>query len=654
MGLLDNNKVLTTPKTGLEGSPFNLLVSNDKVDVWEWKGAPKILYVTFRDIYVWGSGNKVYLVKGKITDEPIVVSVNATNFPGLRIINNVLPTIEKIIACPTTFTYSNGSKYGHVSAITGLDCRICVIFNNGQIFHNYPSCQDDCDFYNKTWAVLDTVKVEDMFSKFSESVAWDLPDRKHPVKTKTGTDATLLATGVYYYNPSLPDNCYEMHPALNADNGYGNTVGFAATNNVNNISNGENIGLRPRFWRPNMDNPNCNSFCYMGGYVADNLFTMIGTYRSNVGNNPCRICVFGSQDGGRSWYNMYEFGDTGRNKQGEIYRATNGTIGITISQEGNASSGLYNVKRRTIVVPSVSDKEPSTLFEYDNALNISFIVGTSSAITVTTASAHGLSNGDTIVIGLQDGVSLNDRTFDWMVNSGANETSGGNGILFKVKNVTSTTFELTMYIWNPHTNLPIRHIHALNKCKDGVSVSCGEGYPQGWILYCAITAADAYAEYNVAKMSMNVFVRLTSTKDSLQRPLGTIVQQEGKETYCYVASDNEYTEMNEVEMPEGRTQSFKHNSCGIWKVKVSEIDSHKDNALLVYNARQTAFGFQQMGKAFVYTGQFGALAISFDNGVSWTVVQLPPEHNGQGLANFSGLTFDNKFSINNVLVQLKE
>ena len=651
MGLLDSNKVLVKEQTGLEGSRFNLLSSNDAFDIWEWTSAGRQdnLRVTFRDVFAWSDSYKLFLVQGKITDTPIEITVNTTNFPNLRTNSGgSTPRIEKVIACPFAPCTQTGSKYGHfTTAMDGKYFRICVIFSNGQIYHNFPSCYDDSDFYDLTYAVQGSTKISELFTKFDESVVWDIAGRKNPTN-----DLSLVETGVYYYNPALPSNCYEMHPAVGQSNGYGNTAGFAATNRINNVSNNVDIGVRARFWRTNMDHEYCNSFFYMGGYVADNQFTMIGTYRSNVGNNPCRMCVFGTQDGGRSWYNMYEFSGKERLKIDSRYVDADGTIGINLSQVATASSGIYNVKRRSLIIPTASNKEPSELFDYEEPLDIVSIFGTSSAITITTASAHNYKKGDAVIISLQDNASLDNRAFDWMVNSSANETSGGNGVIFVVNDVTSTTFTLMQYIWNPNSNLPIRHIHALNLCKDGVSVSCGEAYPRGgWILYNAIQAADTFAHYNVASDS-NVFIRLNSTVDSFQRPLGTIIQQEGEDTYCYVGVDNEYTPMNDVAMPEGRTQTFKHNSCGVWKVKIDGIDSQKDNGLIKYNTRQTAYGFQKEGTAFVYVGQMGDFAVSYDNGESWVSAQLPSKYSG--ISNFSGLTYDNKFSINNILVRLKK
>lgn len=649
MGLLDNNKVLVKEFTGLEGSRFNLLSSNDAFDVWEWSRSNEqnSLRVTFRDIFVWSDYKSLFMVKGKITDTPIKIAVNSVNFPNLTGSN-----IMKVIACPFTPTTQTGLpayKFKHVSSINAKYCRICVIFDNGQIYHNYPTCYNDSDFYDSEYAVENSTKIEDLFTKFDESVVWDIAGRKNPTN-----DPSLVATGAYYYNPALPSNCYRMYPAVNQANGYGNTEGFDATNSVNNISTGANIGLRARFWRAMANGVNTNPFIYMGGYITDNLFTMIGTYRSNEGVNPTRTCVFGTQDGGRSWYNMYEFAGKERIKRGGSYVSADGTEGIKLAQTGNATSGIYNVKRRTLNIPSAADKEPATLFEYGAAINITSIVGTSNDITVTTESVHNYQKGDAVIIGLQENVSLDSRDFDWMVNSSANTTTGGNGIIFVVNDVTETSFTLMQYIWNTESNLPVRHIHSLNLCKDGVTIGCGEAYPRGgWIVYDAIQAADSFSGYNVASSDYNNFVRLNSTADSFQRPLGVILQQEGKDTYLYIGSDNEYTPMNDVEMPIGRTDTFKHNSCGVWKCKLDEIDSQKDNGIIKLNTRQTCYGFQQKENAFVFTGNYGELAISYDNGESWTTIQLPVANSGQEIANFSGMTYDRKFSINNILVQLK-
>lgn len=662
MGLLDNNSVITTPKTGLEGTSFKKYISNDSYDLFIWNDGVKYLRLSYRDIYAWVNLTTLFLVKGKITDTPIEIEINDTNFPNLRKINNSWPTIERVIACPCSFATPSNS-YGHQTSLGGESCRVCVIFTNGQIYHNYPSCHNGYDFSTQTIAKTG-VTVASMFDKFDESVVWDLPNRKHPVQTNVGDDAGLIATGVYYYNPALQSKHYEFHPALNQSNGYGNTEGFGATTTINNASNGLNIGIRPRFFRIDMDNPNANSFAYMGGYVNDERYTMIGTYRTNGGNNPCRICVFGTQDGGRSWFNMFEFGadvTTINSNHETLAYANSGTTGIPLVQGSDtASSGIYSLRRRYSIVPDATTKEPSDAFYYGPEINITSIVSdsTNGKIIVTTEnsieSSSILANGDCIVIGYQSGVGAANRPFDWIVNSSANISSGGNGIMFIVREKTENTFVLTLFLWNPDSELPVRHIHALNKCKDGVAVSSGEDYSKGgWILYNSIISADAFGNYNIASISQNKFLRLNSTKTSFARPLGVVIQQEEDNTYAYIGMDTAIVDMGDVEMPSGRTKTFKHNSCGLWKSPISGFDDMANNAVLKYPSSETCFGFQKFGNAMVFIGQYGDFALSYDDGKTWSTCKIPVGHRGQNGCHYSGMTYDNKFSVDNILVQLK-
>lgn len=656
MGLLDNRNLLVSPKTGFEGSKFKQVESNNDYDVfiWDKESSGMTLRLTYRDIFAWSNDNALYIVyKGEITDTPTEIVVNDTNFPNLRknTTTNKFPVIERVIACPCYFaTSNNNTRYGSQTYFGGSECRVCVIFNNGQIYHNFPSHYNEYDFYNiYTAKEGSTTLVSSLYKKFDESVIWDIKGRKNPTN-----NAELVATGAYYYNPALPSSCYEFHPAISQANGYGNTVGFPATNNVNNASDGIDIGLRARFFMPDYDDANCNSFSYMGGYVCRNNFTMIGTYRDN-GTKAARICVFGTQDGGRSWYNMYEFAAQDRLKVGSEYVAPSGWNGIPLAQTGTESNAsLYKVTRRALIVPTETQKEPNELFEFANEVTIKSIVGTSDSITFTTATAHGLGNGDAVVIGLQQGVSTNNRTFDWMVNNTASSTSGGNGVLFKVYDCTATTFKVKLYAHNPHSNIPIRHIHALNLCKDGVSVSGGENYPTGgWILYLPIRFADGFSHWNVADAETNRFLRLNSTKDSFARPLGMILQQECDKTYCYIGNDHATIPNREATMPEGRTDTFEHNSTGVWKVELEGIDSLANNGKILLNTYQVCYGFQQMLNALVFVGEFGELSISKDLGDTWTSMVLPYGNWAQNSAHFSGPTYQRQFSMDNVVVQLK-
>lgn len=619
MGLLDSNKILVEKYTGMEGSNFELLSSNEYADIYRFVGKggrnANYLKLSYRDTYAWSGdyARRLYLVKGKITDNPVEVVVNDTNFPGLRRYSSThdFPTIDKVVACP--YDHNKGA------AVDGTDLRVCVIFSNGQVYYNYPNTNGD-----------------EEFAVFKESVIWDLPNKKNPTN-----DASLVATGAYYLNPALDNVCYEMHPAITSD----------TPSTINKD------GLRARFFRTNMEDSNANSMSYMGGYVIDNRFTMIGTYRGNIAT-PARTCIFGTQDGGKNWYVMYEFSGGGTLKytrdDGKIINITIEQSGIPLHQVGTASSGIYSIKRRISIVPSIHTKEPLNRFEYETPVNISSIVGTTSSITINTESVHGFVNGDVLVVEYQSGVVANNREFDWMVNNTTTNNSGGNGVLFRVTNAQEKSFTVTLMVHNADNNLSARHIHCMNKCKDGVSVGCGEDYPAGgWILYDFIPDADSYDGYDVTKSTKNTWIRLNSGNTSFSRPLGVIIQQEGTETYCYIGVDTAHIRMNDVKLPEGRTDVFKHNCTGVWKVKLADIDDIS-KADMLYNCSETCFGFQQIGTAMVFCGQYGNLAISYDNGKSWMAMQMPQENKGSNLCHFSGMTFDRKFSIDNVLVQLKK
>ena len=191
--------------------------------------------------------------------------------------------------------------------------------------------------------------------------------------------------------------------------------------------------------------------------------------------------------------------------------------------------------------------------------------------------------------------------------------------------------------------------------KDGVAISTGELYPQGWIVYGAILQADTYAYWHPWLNDIN-WVRLNSTQNSIQRPLGVIVQQETidgvADTMIYYGADNEFTPMGNVIMPEGRTQKFSHNSTGVYKFRLADIDDAA-GAECIFAERENCYMLQKMDNAMVFTGQFGAVAVSYDDGKTWTKAHMPKDLVGEK-AQFSGITFDRKLSVGNVLIQLKK
>lgn len=675
MGILDSNKVLSTPKTGLEGTSFELTCSNEAFDMFTWKGDAAsegdFLRVTYRDMYVWSSNsashNALFMVKGKITDKPTKIDVNTENFPGLRAgADGKLPLIQRVFAVPCDFTYkwyaddSTAEKQWEKDRGTnGTDCRINVVFQNGQIYHNYPACYNNFDFFGapRAWRKSDSTDadgvafIDELFTKFVEGCVWDMADRKNPAK-----DDSLIDTGAYYYNPALIESAYEMHPAIGVGTGYSNTEGFPAFKKHKDLNGTEHT--YSRFWRNNIDEPEANALTWMGGYVCDEKFTMIATYTGNT-SHACRQCVFMTTDGGRNWYNVYEFAGNGRIK---FYKKSESTsfipgyyaVSPKLLLDGVTYSGdTLKVQNRVIVVPSSQNKEPEIIFEYGNALTVSGIVGTKTGITVTTSEKHGFFRGECIVF-----TGSANEGYNWMLNNEADGTTGGNGVMFIVNDTPSdTSFTISQYPYNTHSGLPIRHIHALNRCKDGVAVSTGEQYPQGWILYGALAKADSHA-YVFPWNNDFKWVRLNSTYESVQRPLGVIVEQEivdGKaDTVVYYGADNEFTPMGEVVMPEGRNDVFSHNSTGVYRFLLKDFDNMASGEC-VFSERENCYCLQKIDNVFVFTGQFGAIAVSYDKGKTWTRAKMLREKPlGVEYAQFSGITDDRKLSVGNTLIQLKK
>ena len=139
---------------------------------------------------------------------------------------------------------------------------------------------------------------------------------------------------------------------------------------------------------------------------------------------------------------------------------------------------FFNVVKRSQYVPNELDKEieKTKMFKYAPPVSVQSITANANDIVVVTSSDHELHDGDSILFEKQD-VVVNE--WDWIVNTGHTGLSAGDGVLFKAKVIDTTSFRLMECVYNPHNNLRIRHIHSINRCKDGYTIGCGETYPHG-------------------------------------------------------------------------------------------------------------------------------------------------------------------------------
>lgn len=593
-----------------------------------------ILGAVWQNLVVWYTTNALYIsingLDGDVTKVDFVGS--ESNFPGLIADS----TIKRVMIVPydriglTTDTVTYG----------GDDARIVVFTNKCQIYHNYPSTIDGADGNS----------VANGRYKFDESVVWDLPDRVNPVKTNSGDDATLIATGKYKYMPCLPDHMYEMHPAINQTSPFGNH-GFGATRTyTDSITRQQKT--RARFFVPIRGFYEGDAFNWLGGCIQDTQMSAIGTYISAY-NYMGRVVVFGTNNG-REWFALKEYGAHGE----VIVESANGDTSLqgpwsAFAEYGDAAtnrirfgtnsmndSSAFVLKKRSQYSPNDYQKDPEVTydghtghrFKYGSAVAISSIASSSAdGIIVTTSANHGLVNGDIIVI---EKNGSGNASWNWLCAEGHDDLQAGNGTIWKIQRLTDTTFRLMLEVENPNENLTVRHVHSLNYSKDGLIVSCGEEYPNGWIELIYKPIHDTFSN-SFAGNHYPVY-RLTSSAKSAQRTLGCELVDDGIDKMFYIGADTDIVKRNSNVLPEGRQIDFTSSSLGVYKGKVEDIDDY-DKFECILPVNEPAYFFKIVQGIMIFCGQQGTVALSNDMGKSWTTIRVPSSlYSGSWLMGVTG------------------
>ena len=468
--------------------------------------------------------------------------------------------------------------------------RMVIVTDKCQVYHNYPARSKECD---------GPIRYGDDI-RFEESAIWDLPGREYPTKNEK-------PLAVERFFPYLPEAVYDYHPCLNTSKDFIDKYhngGFGASNIV--MVNGEKMAVS-RFYFPRRTAA-CNSFHHIGGEEPDYKMTIIGTYRANNGGNGVRTVVFATDDGGRNWFAKYEFGDFGSYEfaQGTADWRTGFGNPILLSKDLNLGKGELNVVKRTVIVPTSGNKEPKDFFNWSSPIEIDSIIKGKKTAIVKTVGEHHLETGNIIAI-VSNGIQ------NPLVNNDISSVCGGNGVLFKVFVIDDKQFEIHEFVHSPDNPICCRHIHQINRIKDGWLIGTGEIYPNGWLLFFQMKEADTYS-IKKANDAFNIY-RLNSSESSVQRTLGAVLLDDKEQTLIY-ASDHDTLERTEIEVPDGRSISIKRNSTGVFKGKLSDIDD-RNKFEVIYEAKEPSFLFKRIANCLVFAGQRGELAISDDNGVSW-------------------------------------
>lgn len=496
------------------------------------------------------------------------VKFNSTNFPNLKSYS----TVE------------------HILMLQGGTLWRCVIITTaGQIYHNFP----------KRGTGTSRGSVDGDMLLWEESVVWDMPGRKYPSNVQT-------ADANYSYMPGLPSAGYDFYPMLNTDASFVDTYGnggFADTLTVGTTD-------YCRYYEPNR-NPYYHSFTFMGGFEIDTKLALIGTYKSNMTfTDRSRICVFASDDAGRTWFNKYEF--TSQDAIPNWGYAIDTSDSTQIPSDYPADR--FTFTKRTLSIPSGSVKEPSKIYTLGTPILVTGITRASASV-VTTTTAHGLTSGDVIVFN-----TTGDATpFDFLLNPTASDQVGGNGIFWKIEKLTATTFKIRQFIHNPFTNLPARHIHSINKIKDGYIIGTGEIYPNGWIVFLRL--AEGETALSPAASSDFDFYRLTSSYYAIQRTLGTFLIDDADGTVIF-AADHATLPRSNVAV-DGRTDlTFARNSLGVFKGKLANIDDFSSFECIM-ETREPAYFFKNINGYWIFGGQRGGICVSNDGGLTWQSAVLP-------------------------------
>lgn len=480
--------------------------------------------------------------------------------------------------------------------------RLMIVTDKGQIYHNYPARRKDCEGRSEA---LDIVR-------FEESVIWDLPERKYP------SDRPACAEYERYY-PGLPTEAYKYHPAVSEKGRYGGS-GFGATFKSKQ-------GELPRFYIARREAQG-NPFYYMSGFSADRKMAVLATYRGNL-TVGVRTCVFMSDDGGRQWFCKYEFGDMGEYKfqQGKSEWGRNFGNPITAP---DGTCGTITLRRRVCVVPTDADKDPKEKFKWEEPVSFSLSCE-NGRLALSSESPSGYETGNVIC------VSRADPQFEWMVNSDVNEVSAGNGLLFKIEAAERNKLFLHEFVASPYNPISCRHIHHINRIRDGWLVGTGEIYPNSWILYIQMKEADTFAE-RYAHEAFDI-IRLNSSEKSVQRTLGVLWADDECNTLIY-ASDHDVLEDKTVFAPvANREITLSRNATGVYIGKLSDIDDY-NKFKIVLEATEPAYLLQNIESAIVFSGQGGEFAASFDSGVTWDRVRIDGALNHPKGATYQYHIFD--------------
>ena len=481
--------------------------------------------------------------------------------------------------------------------------RLVVVTNRCQVYHNFPSRSDNPNYEGDS-KPLDLVH-------FEESAVWDIPGRKYPSLNKNCDKNE-------FYFPGFSSEAYSYHPRINSESKtkYGNK-GFPK---YLEDSEGNVIS---RFYFPKRCSE-CSPFFYLDGLEIDSKITALGTYRSNT-NNCARTVIFVTDDGGRNWFAKYEFSDYG---QYDFRQGKESDWGLNFGNPINLGNCQFDqknienlcVEKRSLTLDFNSDNYQS----FSSPIDILSISKGSPAI-IETSVPHNFENGNIVVFRGK----TNSNNLSFILNNEATSFNPGNCVFFKVKVIDERRFELFENVSNVRNSLPCRHIHFIDRIRDGWTIGTGEIYPNGWLLIMQCLEGDTYS--NIKIKDLFPIKQLTFKQEAVQRGMGLYLFEKGNENSFVFASDHDLLDRDFV-LPDN--SSMKRNSTGVYVGKMSDIDSFK-KTYSIYETNEPCLYFKLFDGTFIYGGQRGEVAFGHDYGKRWETTRI-----SKPIKRFRGRTYD--------------
>lgn len=512
--------------------------------------------------------------------------------------------------------------------------RLCMVTSRGNIYHNYPAADSN-----------DLSVVSGGISKFDLGTiyqtvygATSLSSERIP---SLNSSLTSEEQKTHRYEPGLPAWNYQQHTD--------NVGGYQDTDKTIEYGSG---GQPPVLDKKNYKhirivhpfdfgtNPQNASYPYsLGGHLCEPfaIKPKMTVFTPYVGINAKKNIVLGTVDGGRSWYVLHELGiGSFMSKFGNSLDYS--SIGTYVSGDLSVSERLYNY-------PASDDKEPANAFKYKAPVLISSIATSGGKTTVTTSTAHGITDGKYIVF-----KKNNSGYFDFLENTivdgstaDLDSNSCGNGRFYAAKVLSSTTFELLQCMGGMDEKINTHHVHSANVSKDGVVISCGEKYPNGWVLYVPIHEIDDFEYKNIWAYKYNnpYIIRLNSSQNAVQRPVGFILNDDSEQSFLF-GSDEAHIDRGYVQIT-GRTDVMKRNSAGVFLGNLVDIDDISKTEC-VLEMEEASLGIVKKQGFYIVLGMSRKTYISKD-AKDWIEFPLISKYQGEGIREIYFISETNVYKV---------